>query len=233
MTKKKSGVSMLIQAKQQTRQRIRLKKHNRLGAEITIKKLDFRDFLVGEDVVMKRKTIQDLVGTYTQKFLFYQLFRMKEASPQSFLLIEWFLGVLRKFRKITPESLKGALFALVQDNIPVVPTTDYKDVPRLLMTATKQLLKEGRENAVIRHQPKAKNIKDKQLYTVTGLPQVGPILAEKMFKKRGSVRKVFCSSKEELMKVDGVGSLITSGIDVLDAPYKEEKAKERILSTDE
>jgi hypothetical protein len=35
------------------------------------------------------------------------------------------------------------------------------------------------------------------------------------------------------MKVDGVRSLISSGIEVLDVPYEEEKAKERILSTDE
>lgn len=206
---------------------------NRLGAEIIVKKLDFGDFLVGEDVAVERKTIHYLVGTLTQRFLFDQLFRMKEAYPQSFLLIEGYMGVLRKFRRITPESLNGALFALVQGNIPVVPTIDYKDTAIFLVTAAKQLLKEGRETAVIRHRPKAKNIKDKQLYAVTGLPLVGPVLAEKMLKKFGSVRKVFCSSKEEFMEVDGVGSLITSGImEVLDAPYEEEKAKERKLSTD-
>lgn len=195
---------------------------NRLGAEIVVRKLDFGDFLVGEDVAVERKTIHDLVGTLTQRFLFDQLFKMKKAYPQSILLIEGYMGVLRKFRRITPESLNGALFTLIQGNIPIVPTIDYKDTAIFLITAAKQLLKEGRETTVIRHRPKAKKLKDKQLYAVTGLPHVGPVLAEKMLKKRGSVRRVFCSSKKEFMEVDGVGSLITSGIiEVLDSPYED------------
>jgi Fanconi anemia group M protein len=210
---------------------------NRLGAEIIVRKLDFGDFLVGEDVAVERKTIHDLVGTLTQRFLFDQLFKMKEAYPQSILLIEGYMGVLRKFRRITPEALNGALFALIQCDIPIVPTIDFKDTAIFLVTAAKQLLKEGRENAVIRHRPKANNMKDKQLYVVTGLPRVGPVLAEKMLKKRGSVRKVFCSSKKELMEVEGVGPLITSEIvEVLDAPYEEnekDKLKERKLMADD
>ncbi|GAG95905.1 unnamed protein product, partial [marine sediment metagenome] len=46
--------------------------------------------------------------------------------------------------------------------------------------------------------------------------------------------KVFCSSKEESMESDGTGALITSEIvEILDAPFKVEKTKEGIISTDE
>jgi DNA excision repair protein ERCC-4 len=160
---------------------------------------------------------------------------MKEAYPQSILLIEGYMGVLRKFRRITPESLNGALFALIQSNIPIVPTIDHKNTATFLVTAAKQLKKEGRETTVIRRRSKVKTLKDKQLYVVTGFPHVGPVLADKMLKKRGSVRKVFCSSKKEFIEVEGVGSLIASGIvEVLDTPYEDEKdkPKERKRITD-
>jgi ERCC4-type nuclease len=208
---------------------------SRRGSEVIIRKLNVGDFLLGNDVAVERKTIHDLAGTLTQRFLFDQLFRMKEAYPRSILLLEGHMGVLRKFRKITPEALHGALFALVQGNVPVVPTIDYKDTAIFLVTAAKQLLKEGQDNAVIRHRLKTKNLRARQLYAVTGLPHVGPALAERMLRKHGTVRKVFCASKEEFLQIDGVGSLITSRIlEILDAPYEEyDQGKEGTLSTDE
>jgi len=81
-----------------------------------------------------------------------------------------------------------------------------------------------KEKAVIRHRPKAKNVQKKQLYVVTGLPHVGPILARKMLKQFGSVRQVFSASKEELKAVNGVGALIASKIiEVLEEPYEDDK----------
>ena len=46
--------------------------------------------------------------------------------------------------------------------------------------------------------------------------------------------KVFCSSKEDSMEADGMGTLITSEIvEIINAPFKVEKTKEGIISTDE
>src|SRR5512139_1063354 len=97
---------------------------NDLGAEIIVKKLDFGDYLIGEEVTIERKTVFDFANTLTQRFLFDQIFKMREAYPHSLLLIEGYMGLLRKFRRISPESLSGALFALAQANVPIVPTID-------------------------------------------------------------------------------------------------------------
>jgi ERCC4-type nuclease len=85
---------------------------------------------------------------------------MKEAYPRSILVVEGYMGILRKFRRITPESLNGALFAISQGNIPIVPTIDYRDTATFLFVAAKQLLKEGGGKPVIRHRTKAKEIRD-------------------------------------------------------------------------
>lgn len=87
---------------------------------------------------------------------------------------------LRKFRRITPESLNSALLALVQGNISFVQTLDYNDTYIVLVTAAKQLLKNSQENVEIRHRPKIKN---DRLYAVTGLPCVDQIFTENMLKK--------------------------------------------------
>jgi len=197
-----------------------VEKLNELGAEVVTRKLDFGDYLIGEKVAVERKTVFDLAGTLTQRFLFDQIFKMKEAYPESIVLVEGYMGVLRKFRRISPESLNGALFTLAQGNIPIVPTIDYKDTATFLAVAAKQLLKEERGRLVIRHRIKVKKISDLQLYAVAGLPHVGPVLAENLLRRFGTVRHIFSASKEELMETNGIGPQIAKDIiEVLDSPF--------------
>lgn len=195
-----------------------------LGANVVSRRLDFGDYLIGEKVAVERKTVFDLAGTLTQRFLFDQIFKMREAYPESVLIVEGYMGVLRKFRRITPESLNGALFAISQGNIPIIPTIDHKDTATFLVVAAKQLLKDEGGHLVIRHRIKVKTISDLQLYAVTGLPHVGPVLAEKILEHFGSVRRVFCASEEELKEVDGIGPKIAKDIvKTLDSPYMQTK----------
>jgi len=195
-----------------------------LGAEVVTRKLDYGDYLIGREVAVERKTVFDLVGTLTQRFLFDQIFKMREAYPESILIVEGYMGVLRKFRRITPESLNGALFAITQGNIPIVPTIDHKDTATFLFVAARQLLKDKGGNLVIRHRIKVKKISDLQLYAVAGLPHVGPVLAEKLLNHFGTVRRIFYASKEELMEVEGIGPQIAKDIiETLDAQYIEDK----------
>jgi ERCC4-type nuclease len=201
-----------------------VEKLNELGAEVTTQKLDFGDYIIGEEVAVERKTVFDLAGTLTQRFLFDQIFKMREAYPKSILIVEGYMGVLRKFRRITSESLNGALFAIAKGNIPIIPTIDHKDTATFLVVAAKQLLKDKGGNLVIRHRIKVKTVSDLQLYAITGLPHVGPVLAEKLLKHFGTVRRVFSASKEELMEIDGIGSQIAKDVvETLDAQYIDQK----------
>lgn len=192
-----------------------------LGAETVVRKLDFGDYLISEDIAIERKTVLDLANTLTQRFLFDQIFEMKEAYPKSIVLIEGYMGLLRRFRRISPESLSGALFALTQASIPLVPTIDYKDTATFLVASAKQLLKKGNVQCIIRHKVKTENIKEQQLFVVAGLPHIGPVLGESLLRQFKTVRTVFSSSKEELMNVRGIGPQIAEGIiKILDIPYE-------------
>lgn len=194
-----------------------------LGAETVVMKLDFGDYLIGTDVAIERKTVFDLANTLTQRFLFDQIFKMKEAYPRSVVLIEGYMGLLRKFRQISPESLSGALFTLTQNSIPLVPTIDYQDTATFIMTSAKQLLKSERSALIIRHKSKKKNVMEQELFVVAGLPHIGPKLGKNLLKYFKTLRAVFASSREELIEVKGIGPLIVEDImKVLDTPYKDD-----------
>lgn len=202
-----------------------------LGAETIICKLDFGDYLLGEDIVIERKTVFDLAGTLTQRFLFDQIFKMKEAYPRSMILIEGYMGLLRKFSRMSPESICGALFALTQANVPIIPTIDYKDTATFLVTSAKQLQKDGEFQAVIRHKIKSESIKDQQLFTVAGLPHIGPVLGESLLNHFKTVRNVFSASKEELMEIKGIGPNIAEGVmKILDSVYNDAKEADQYES---
>lgn len=193
-----------------------------LGAETTVTKLDFGDYLIGEDVAVERKTIFDLANTLTQRFLFDQIFKMKEAYPRSIVLIEGYMGLLRKFRRISPESLSGALFALAQANIPLIPTIDYKDTATFLVTSAKQLSKNEKTLPTIRHRVKTESLREQQLFVVAGLPNVGPVLGENLLSHFKTVRAVFCATREEFMEVKGIGPQRADAVaKVLDTPYED------------
>ncbi len=199
----------------------------RLGAEVNITKLDFGDYVLSEDVAVERKTVFDLASTLTDRFLFDQIFRMRDAYPNALVIIEGYMGVLRKFRRITPEAINGTLFALAQRGVPMVPTVDYKDTAHFLVVGTRKLTRETRTLPTIRHRVRTENIYEKQLYLITGLPHVGSVIANNLLKYFATPRRVLTASADELMEVGDVGPKIAKDIaTVLDTPYLPEGACE-------
>jgi len=191
-----------------------------LDVEVRKQKLDFGDYLVGKEVAIERKTVMDFASTLANRFLFNQVFQMREAYPKSLVIIEGYMGLLRKFRKIKPEAINGALFALANTGIPLVPTIDYKDTALFLSTAAKQLQKK-KHSLKIRQKEKVKDLPGQQIFIVTGLPHIGSSLAEALLKRFKSVRQVFNASESELQNVDGIGSKIAEDISsVLNAEFE-------------
>lgn len=198
-----------------------------LGAEAYVTKLDFGDYLIGEDVAVERKTVFDLANTLTQRFLFDQVFKMREAYPHSIVLIEGYMGLLRKFRRITPESLSGALFTLAQAGVPLIPTIDYRDTATFLATSAKQLNRDRKLQPTIRHRAKTESLRERQLFVVAGLPSIGPMLGENLLSRFRTVRAVFHAEPGELMEVKGIGPQRASAVaKVLDTPYSDRNSEE-------
>jgi len=197
-----------------------VKKLMELGANVKLVKLECGDYLVGEDVAIERKTIVDFVGTLTRRFLFNQIFEMRRVYPRSLMVLEGYMGVLRKFSRISPESVNGALFALAQNGIPIIPTIDHKDTAILLYTAARQEQILEKRAPVVRPAKKLEKLTEAQLFLMCGIPLIGREKANNILKKYGSPVNAF-THVDEWDKVEGIGSIIKKKAEeVLMTPFK-------------
>ena len=104
------------------------------GAEIKIQALPKGDYVLSDCCAVERKTVSDFVYTLTRRYLFEQLFMLKEAYSKPIILIEGYLPIIYKFSKIKPSSVWGAMFALAKNGIAMIHTTTYKETVDFLYT---------------------------------------------------------------------------------------------------
>jgi ERCC4-type nuclease len=197
-----------------------VKKLMELGADVKLVKLEFGDYLVGGDVAIERKTIVDFVGTLTRRFLFNQIFEMRRVYPRSLMVLEGYMGVLRKFSRISPESVSGALFALAQNGVPIIPTIDHKDTAVFLYTAARQEQIVEKRMPMVRPAKKVETLAEAQRFLMCGLPLIGREKANSILIKYGSPVNAF-THVDEWDKVEGIGNIIKKKAkDVLTTPFQ-------------
>lgn len=215
------GVKVIIDSREASAAPKILKRLVELGLDVKITTLDRGDYLISDLCIIERKTVHDFVHTLTNRFLFDQLFTLKDFYPQPILLLEGYLPVIYKFTRINPRAVWGAIFTLAKYGIAVVPTTSWKETADFLLTAAKQeqLMKE--REPVVRPMKKPGTLVQKQLYLIAGLPCIDYIRGETLLQVFGTPREVFSAKKEDLIKIRGIGEKIADAIlEVLDTPYK-------------
>ena len=74
---------------------------------VTVKKapLEKGDYILSDQCAVERKTVTDFAYTLTRRYLFEQLFRLKDAYPKSLILLEGYLPVIYKFSHIQPAAI--------------------------------------------------------------------------------------------------------------------------------
>ncbi len=195
----------------------------RIGAKIEIKHLDVADYVVSERIGIERKSAQDYVNSMFSLRLFDQAKRLSEAYEKPILIVE---GNVFDYAK--KKAILGSFSSLVLDyNIAVFHTADSEETAELIYL----LAKRERESGIklkIRSKPRMLTLREKQLFLVTGLPNINVKLAERLLHRFGTPRKVFMASRRELEKVSGIGEKISREIErVLDTLYVEAKKMDR------
>jgi len=196
-----------------------------LGAEVKIETLQKGDYIVSDLCAIERKTVTDFVHTLTRRFLFEQLFTLKETYPQPLVLIEGYMPVIYKFSKIRPFAVWGAMFALAKQGILIVHTTNYRETADFIYTAAKQEQIVEKRVPTIRPLKKAETLAESQLFFIAGLPNIGREKADALLKTYqtpiSALSKVDCWAND----VSGLGPKITEKVkQVLYKPYKVEES---------
>ena len=66
------------------------------GVSVKTETLEKGDYILSDQCAVERKTVHDFVYTLTRRYLFEQLFKLKEAYPKSLLLLEGYLPIIYK-----------------------------------------------------------------------------------------------------------------------------------------
>jgi len=183
----------------------------RAGVDVVVRRLKTGDYLVGSNVVVERKTLGDFAASIVDARLFKQATRLANASLRPMYIIEGGVSDLRQVG-LTREALQGALISLsLIFNIPVLRSMDTEETGRLLIFATRQLMRVG-ENSWPCANPKAKGARAKKLRLLQALPGIGPEKARALLKEFASVEGCLTASADDLRRISGIGDKTAQGI---------------------
>ena len=194
------------------------------GATLKIEYLEKGDYILSDRCAVERKTVKDFVYTLTRRYLFEQLFELKEIYPKPFILIEGYFPIVFKFSRINPASVWGAMFALAKSGISLIQTTRYQDTVNFLYVASRQEQIVEKRRPTVHPFKKVETTSEAQIFLLSSLPNIGREKAVSILKSYSTPLDAFNNVDRWAKDVKGLGPRITKRCkEVLSTPYVEEE----------
>jgi len=195
-----------------------------LGATVKTETLQKGDYVISDQVAFERKTVHDFVYTLTRRFLFEQLFKLKEVYAKPFILIEGYMPIVYRFSKIQPASVWGAMFALAKQGINMIHTNSYKETTDFLYTAAKQEQITEKRRPVIHPIKLNETLQDQQIFFLASLPNIGREKATSILNSYQTPMNALLNTDNWKKQAYGLGPIITERVkQVLHTPYTQQK----------
>jgi len=192
------------------------------NVKIQIETLDKGDYVLSDECAVERKTVNDFVYTLTHRYLFEQIFKLKEAYPKSLVLLEGYLPIIYKYSRIQPVAIWGAMFNLAKNGISLVNTTSYKETIDFLHVAARQEQIIEKRIPTLHPIKKTDTITDAQTYLIASLPNIGREKAIAILKSYQTPLNALTNIDDWSETVYGLGPKITAKAkEVLNTPFKE------------
>jgi len=197
-----------------------------LGADISIRYLEKGDYVISNLCAFERKTVSDFVYTLTRRYLYDQLYTLKECYEKPFILIEGYLPIIYKYSKIQPASVWGAMFALAKQGINLMHTNSYKETVDFLYTAAKQEQIVEKRSPVVHPVKKHDTLADAQIFFMASLPNIGREKAVSLLNSYQCPLNALVNVDQWSKDVHGLGPKITKKVkDVIHKTYEEQDDK--------
>jgi ERCC4-type nuclease len=192
------------------------------GVKVRTEALKKGDYILSDQCAVERKTVHDFVYTLTRRYLFEQLFRLKDVYPKSLILLEGYLPVIYKFSHIQPAAIWGAMFNLAKNGIALVNTASYKETVDFLYVAARQEQIVEKRAPTVHAFKKTDTLSDAQVYFVASLPNIGREKANAILKSYQTPLNALINIDDWTKTVHGLGPVITNKVkEVLSTPYEE------------
>ena len=193
-----------------------------LDVNIKTETLEKGDYIISDECAIERKTVNDFVYTLTRRYLFEQIFRLKETYPKSLLLIEGYMPMIYKFSKIQPVAVWGAMFNLAKNGVPMVNTTSQKETIDFLYVAARQEQLVEKRTPTVHAFKNYDTLSEAQMYFIASLPNIGREKATAILQSYQTPLNAFINVDDWGKTVNGLGPIITNKVkEVLTTPYKE------------
>jgi len=191
------------------------------GVDVRVEVLEKGDYVLSDECAVERKTVQDFVYTLTRRYLFEQLFLLKDAYPKALIVLEGYLPIIYKFSRIQPMAIWGAMFNLAKNGIAIVNTTSYKETVDFLYVAARQEQIVERRAPTVHPIKKCETLADAQVYFVASLPNIGREKAVSILKSYQTPLNALINVDEWSKTVYGLGPVISNKAkEVLRTPFK-------------
>jgi len=192
------------------------------GVNVKTEILEKGDYILSDQCAVERKTVHDFVYTLTRRYLFEQLFRLKEAYPKSLILLEGYLPIIYKFSHIQPVAVWGAMFTLAKNGIALVNTTSYRETIDFLYVAARQEQIVEKRAPTVHPFKKIDTLADAQVYFVASLPSIGREKAMAILKSYQTPLNALINVDDWSKTVHGLGPVISNKVkEVLGTPFRE------------
>jgi ERCC4-type nuclease len=181
------------------------------NVSVVVKRLSVGDYIVDNQLVFERKTLNDFARSIIDGRLFRQAIRLANSKYKSVLILE---GTSKDLTEtgVSREAMQGALITIgLLLGVPVLRSKDPFESAHLILYASSQIRSIARGAFQRRgYQPKGK--RKQQLFILQGLPGIGSERAIRLLDAFGSVEAVVTATSDELQSVEGIGQSIAERI---------------------
>lgn len=191
------------------------------GVEVKSAALKKGDYILSDQCAIERKTVTDFVYTLTRRYLFDQLFKLKDVYPKSMIVLEGYLPIIYKFSHIKPSAVWGAMFNLAKNGISFINTKSYKETADFLYVAAKQEQIIEKRKPTIHPFKKIDSLIESQIFLLSSLPNIGGEKARSILEEYQTPLNAFLKVDDWSKNVNGLGPVISIKVKkVLNSPYK-------------
>jgi Fanconi anemia group M protein len=193
-----------------------------LGVEVKTAQLESADYVLSGKVGVELKKVPDFVSSIIDGRLLEQMKQLKNNFPKSVLIIEGEEDIY-SIRKVHANSIRGMLSSIVLDyKVPILYTKNPLDTAYLLAIMAKR--EQGKEEDYASPVFKPKTLAEQQEFIISSLPNIGIKTAKLLLERFGSIRNLINSSKEDLLKIEGIGEKTAEKLrELFEAEYKKKE----------
>ncbi len=137
--------------------------------------------------------------------LFEQVFALKDAYSNAFLIFEGYAPLIHRFSRIKPRAVWAAMFTLARHGVPIIPTLNQRETAQLPYSAARLKQTERKRTPRIHPVKKFKSLRDAQIYFISSLPGVGAERAHSILKRYGTPAKALDNIDSWADEINGIG----------------------------